>query len=207
MEPKEYQFTEDWFTRNLAEWNQVIPQLKPRKILEIGSYEGRSACYFIEQFAADHQIELHCIDTWGGGREHAASDMPAVESRFDNNIAKAQAVAGNAATVVKHKKPSNIALTELAAQGHLSAFDLVFVDGSHQAADVLSDAVISFQLLRVGGLMIFDDYLWGLQVESKQDPLEIPKLGIDAFLNVFQRKMQIVRDVPLHQLFALKISE
>ena len=63
MASKEYEFTEDWFTRNLAEWNQVIPQLKPRKILEIGPYEGRSACYFIEEFATKIQIELHCIDT------------------------------------------------------------------------------------------------------------------------------------------------
>ncbi len=47
MASKEYEFTEDWFTQNLAAWNQVIPQLEPRKILEIGSYEGRSACYFI----------------------------------------------------------------------------------------------------------------------------------------------------------------
>ena len=87
--------------------------------------------------------------------------MPEVEARFDSNIAKAQSVTGNTATVIKHKKPSNIALVELAAEGRTSTFDLVFVDGSHQATDVLTDAVISFQLLRLGGLMIFDDYLWG----------------------------------------------
>ena len=133
--------------------------------------------------------------------------MSAVETRFDNNIAKAQSVTGNAATVIKHKMPSNVALVELVAEGRSSTFDLVFVDGSHQASDVLTDAVISFQLLRIGGLMIFDDYLWGLHLESNQDPLGVPKQGIDAFLNVFQKKMQIVRDIPLHQVFALKVSE
>jgi hypothetical protein len=33
-------------------------------------------------------------------------------------------------------------------------------DGSHRARDVLEDAVLSWPLLKVGGIMLFDDYLW-----------------------------------------------
>ena len=116
MGPKEYDFSEDWFTWNLTEWDRIIPRLKPKMLLEFGSYEGRSTCYFIERFAAENPIELHCIDTWEGGQEHTASEMPTVEARFDNNVAKAQCVAGASAKVVKHKQRSNVALLELAAE-------------------------------------------------------------------------------------------
>lgn len=37
-------------------------------------------------------------------------------------------------------------------------YDLVFIDGSHKYKDVISDARLSWDLLRVGGTMIFDDY-------------------------------------------------
>jgi predicted O-methyltransferase YrrM len=42
-------------------------------------------------------------------------------------------------------------------------FDLIYVDGSHQASDVLTDSIITFQLLRVGGVMTFDDYVWCME--------------------------------------------
>lgn len=41
------------------------------------------------------------------------------------------------------------------------SFDLIYVDGGHSAADVLADAILSFSLLRVGGILVFDDYAVG----------------------------------------------
>jgi hypothetical protein len=35
--------------------------------VEIGSYEGASACYLIEKPATSKEIELHYADTWEGG--------------------------------------------------------------------------------------------------------------------------------------------
>jgi hypothetical protein len=34
--------------------------------VEIGSYEGASACYLIEKLATSKEIELHYADTWEG---------------------------------------------------------------------------------------------------------------------------------------------
>jgi predicted O-methyltransferase YrrM len=203
LSPK-YEFTEDWFSRNEKEWDQVVSQLNPRKVIEIGSYEGRSACYLTEKFAARSLVELHCIDTWEGGEGHDPSEMPFVEQRFDRNIERAQETFGRIAVIRKHKMMSAEALIGLAFEDRNPDFDLIYIDGSHVACDVLTDAILAFRLLRVGGLMIFDDYLWGLDMSSEQDFLQVPKSGVDAFVNVFQRKVQIVRDVPLHQLFVVK---
>ena len=61
-------------------------------------------------------------------------------------------------------------------------FDLAYIDGSHMAADVYSDAVLTWSMMESGGLVIFDDYEWDLMNEE----LERPKLGIDAFLAAFR---------------------
>ena len=84
-------------------------------------------------------------------------------------------------------------------------FDLIYVDGSHQASDVLTDSIIAFQLLRVGGVMIFDDYLWCQPPASEQDTLNLPKAAIDSFVNLFQRKLRVISGLPIYQLFIEKI--
>ena len=203
-----YEFTNDWFVQNIQLWDTLVPRFKPKRFLEIGSYEGRSACYLIEKFATDQAIEIHCIDTWEGGIEHDKAGMSAVEARFDKNVRIAMDKTGNPATVVKkHKAYSHLALADLIAAERKAAFDVVYIDGSHQAPAVLADAVMGFHLLRNGGLMIFDDYIWSMEPMGKQDPFNMPKPAIDAFLNVFQRKMQIVRGAPVYQLYAAKTGE
>lgn len=199
-----FQFTQNWFAQNAVIWDKLVPRHKPQRILEIGSYEGRSACYFIEKFAAERPIELHCVDSWQGGIEHNAKAMSAVEKRFDYNVALAQRRVPHPVKLIKHKSLSHPALAKLIFINPEPVFDVIYIDGSHQAPDVLTDAVMAFQLLRVGGLMIFDDYLWSMEELGKQDSFNMPKPAIDAFINIFQRKMFVVRGAPVYQLFATK---
>ena len=76
--------------------------------------------------------------------------MTEVERRFDHNLRVAHA----AHKVTKIKATSREALRKLPFE----SYDLVYLDGSHMAADVLEDAVLSFPLLKPGGILIFDDY-------------------------------------------------
>jgi predicted O-methyltransferase YrrM len=202
-----YEFTTRWFEQYMAVWDHLIPQLGPKKVIEVGSYEGRSACYLIEKCAVGGSMEIYCIDTWQGGVEHDKAEMGAVELRFDKNIQTARRKAKGTVTVRKLKGRSSLALSEIIAAEKSATFDLIYIDGSHRAPDVLTDSVLAFQLLRIDGLMIFDDYLWHMEPVGKQDPLNMPKPAIDAFLNIFQRKMRIVYGAPLGQLYAMKVSD
>jgi predicted O-methyltransferase YrrM len=206
-----YEFTNDWFSMNIPIWDKLVPNLKPARLLEIGSFEGRSTCYLIEKCAAIQPIEIHCVDSWQGGIEHqaggfVATQMGEVEQRFERNVAFAQKRVRNPARIIKHKKLSHLALAEILAEEKTAAYDFVYVDGSHQAPDVLADCVLSFHLLKPGGLMIFDDYLWSMEQPGRQDPLNMPKPAIDAFLNIFQRKMRIIAGAPIHQIYATKLA-
>lgn len=211
----QYEFTNDWFsqTASLPVWRQLISQNKPRRILEIGSFEGRSTSWMIENCAPSSEsgLSIVCIDSWEGGVEHKAgggreAEMSDVERRFDHNIALAKSRVNVPVEIRKIKNLSHYGLADVMSEGHYGTFDLVYVDGSHQAPDVLSDSVMSFHLLRVGGLMIFDDYLWSMDRPGEQDVLRMPKPAIDAFLNIFQRKMSIYVGPPISQIYARKIA-
>jgi glycosyltransferase involved in cell wall biosynthesis/predicted O-methyltransferase YrrM len=199
----EYQFTADWFSHCIPVWDQLIGGVRATRILEIGSFEGRSTCYLIENCSKTEPIEIYCVDTWEGGVEHDKNAMREIEQRFDHNVTLAKQRASHAASVTKLKKSSTQALAEIIARRE-APFDLIYVDGSHQAPDVLADAVLAFQLLRVGGIMIFDDYLWRLEPDGRQDPLNMPKPAIDSFINIFQRKLRIISGLPIWQLYIEK---
>ena len=77
--------------------------------------------------------------------------------------------------------------------------DFVYIDGSHKAADVLADLVISFELTKVGGVVICDDYVWRGESIEEVDILNNPKLAIDSFTNIYRNKLALIVDVPLRQ--------
>jgi predicted O-methyltransferase YrrM len=196
-----YKFTNNWFDQTARSmWDRIIPQLNPRKILEIGSYEGASACYLIDTLGSESGLEIHCVDSWEGGFEHADIDMHKVKNTFNDNIELAKSNAKTAVYMHVHNVLSEHALPAL-LDLYRSYFDLIYIDGSHQAPDVLFDAVNSFKLLKVGGLIIFDDYVW-----NRIDPINSPKIAIDAFVNIYCRKIELI-NAPLSQLYVQKSSE
>ncbi|MCR9257514.1 MAG: class I SAM-dependent methyltransferase [Alphaproteobacteria bacterium] len=203
-----YQFTNDWFDSTTRPvWEQLFTSFQAGKVLEIGSFEGASACFLIETLGARGPVELHCIDSWEGGEEHLSTetDMAAVERRFDHNTGQAVQKAGNQVTLVKHKGRSVERMGRLLASG-VRDFQFVYVDGSHQAPDVLTDAVLAFELTAPGGVIAFDDYLWkppeNVVVDS---PTRRPKLAVDAFTNIFDEKIRIL-SLPLYQLYVQKTA-
>lgn len=207
-----YKFSNAWFENFVkSSWDILIPQLKPNCILEIGSYEGASTCYLIEKLAAQNNVELHCVDTWLGGVENqeggfAVSNMFDVEKRFHHNIKIAKSRVSNNTRLIIHKSFSHLTLSKLITEGKQDYFDLIYVDGSHQAPDVLSDAILSFKLLKKNGVMIFDDYLWNENLSYGIDLIRSPKIAIDAFTNIYCRKIKIISAV-LHQLYVQKIAD
>jgi predicted O-methyltransferase YrrM len=184
----EYQFTKDWFNWAPDVWTQLIPHLSgiagKRNFLEIGSFEGRSSVWIAENMMQDGD-HLRCIDTWEGGEEHGDEDMGTVEERFRANL-----------VVATDKFPERLifqskgtSITRLAQLQGKTMFDFIYIDGSHLAKDVMTDACMAWPLLKPKGLMVFDDYLWS---PSARDILHRPKAAIDAFCNLFAEEAEIV---------------
>jgi predicted O-methyltransferase YrrM len=202
MAPNDYEFTADWFSTVEPTWRALFQQFLPsaKKVLEIGSFEGRSAVWLIKNaFRPTETGDVYCVDTWEGSMEHVKEAMPLVQARFDRNVTNATADAPGI-NVHKIRDKSLSALVRLLAEGHGSSFDFIYIDGSHEAADVLNDLVLSFALCRIGGLIACDDYLWNFG----QNPLLTPKLAIDSFVNCYSSKLSPISGAPLHQFFFRK---
>lgn len=209
----DHEFTQDWFSPHIPAWDDILESLKPTKILEIGSFEGRSACYLIGKCPSlvTTPVSITCIDTWEGGIEHQAGGfveavMTDVERRFDYNTRLALGRTAGPASLRKEKQLSRDALASLIASGQMESFDLIYIDGSHEATDVLTDAILAFPLLRIGGTLIFDDYIWSDQIPERREPSRMPKPAIDAFVNIFHRKLEIYQSLPLWQLYVQKVA-
>lgn len=200
-----YKFTNNWFEINTTNvWSQLIPTLEITKILEIGSYEGAATTYLIQKCANKNDLEVHCIDTWDGGEEHDDVNMTEVEETFDHNIEYAKSMVSKDINLIKHKEYSHTALPRMITEGHAGTFDFVYVDGSHQAPDVILDAILGFKLLKVGGVMVFDDYLWRNPLTL--DITHIPKPAIDAFTSLYWHKIEILK-APTAQIYIKKLQE
>lgn len=185
---KDYQFTQDWFSWAPQVWVHLVDQLSERaEALEVGSFEGRSAAWIVENLLVDGGC-LDCIDTWEGGEEHKDSELSGAEERFDHNVGVLKERFPLRA-VNKFKDRSLTALGKLLvrhnAKGH---YNFIYVDGSHIAGDVLADACMAWPLLKGGGVMVFDDYLWG----EPRDALHRPKLAVDAFVNANAERLDIL---------------
>ena len=181
-------FTADWFTNGLINFEYVKSQMDtpPESILEIGCHEGRSTCWMLENLLAENG-SITCIDPFAHGALSAFRNQrpPAnriIEQIFRHNTDLAKAPGQ---TVRLMPTLSFYALAELITEN--AQFDFVYVDGSHSADEVLADAVMAFGLLKKNGHMIFDDYLWKDAVDS----LDRPKMSIDAFVNMFQKHIEV----------------
>lgn len=68
-------------------------------------------------------------------------------------------------------------------------------------ADVYSDALLTWPLIVRGGVVIFDDYLW----PGSDDPLDLPKPGIDAFLKIIAGLQAVAQGLPGRHRQTLKV--
>ncbi len=153
MKSSEYSFSQDYVFDRLHLWTQYLSQMRGKEnihLLEVGSYEGRSAIWFLENILTHPSSTITCIDLF-------FSRM--AEVRFDHNVA----VSGASNRVIKITGRSQEILRLL----RHASYDVIYIDGSHRAVDVQADASFSWPLLKPSGVLIFDDYLWNMELPLK----------------------------------------
>jgi predicted O-methyltransferase YrrM len=171
-------FSCDYTTPHTKIWRRVLAPWRSRRVrvLEIGTWEGRSAVYFLNFL---YQCNITCVDTFRGSLsllalpEHRkwVRQLPYTEARFNRNVAQF----GN--RVKKIKGQSVPVLDALIARR--CRYDVIYLDASHRYNDVAADSTRAWKLLRKGGVLIWDDYGWRPEYPSS----ERPKDAIDAFLD------------------------
>jgi len=165
------------FTRKesaeLWEWNGGLPifndfisQMRPKTVVEVGSWMGQSSCAMARSMRTNNlDSVLICVDTWLGSLEHWKSPadrahldlkngLPTIYESFLTNVDREEL----SGYVVPLPLPSAIACQLLADV----PVDMVYIDGSHDYRDVLRDLQDYWLMVRGnGGILFGDDLAWG----------------------------------------------
>lgn len=168
----------DYVSNKIREWSPILGPFREREVdvLEIGSLEGRSAIFFLNYLP---KARVTCVDKFPKDREKV----------FDRNLSEFRNRLEKLSTF------SAPALVRLRQKGR--KFDLIYIDGDHRREAVMLDSVLSWPMLRAGGILIWDDYVY-----KEGEPLwERPAGAIDGFLvahageyeELHRRKQVIVR--------------
>ena len=172
-------FSNKWFLNNFEIFNYFLPENKNEKFnyLEIGCFEGLSSFYVLSQFKF---VNAYFVDIWDEPNKNSkslTSDFNKVEKLFDENLSKFN--------FTKIKDDSVISMRKLLRKN--MNFDFIYIDGSHNGEDILSDAIEAFKILKKGGLIFFDDFL---QYELNRKIQSY--VGIEKFLELHSNDLQIV---------------
>ncbi len=184
-----------WTRRVARNWHAWIALVlpAPQAILEIGVFEGYTSRWFLDSVlaGAGHWIG---IDPWeieafltdytrdAEGRRRVA----AIEATARENLADY----GERATIIKGRscdvlrlRPHPLLQPEM--------LDLVYMDGVHHAMEVLSDAMLVWPLVHVGGVIVFDDYEAHAIVKAT-GAVDDKAVGINAFLSAASGKYDLL---------------
>tara|TARA_A100001011_G_scaffold270124_1_gene279364 strand:- start:1 stop:675 length:675 start_codon:yes stop_codon:yes gene_type:complete len=172
------QFTNKWFLNNFEIFNYFLPKDKSKKFnyLEIGCFEGLSSYYVLSEYEF---VNAFLVDLWGAPNPNSqilSNNFDSIEKHFDQNLSKFK--------FTKIKDDSVISMRKLLRENKI--FDFIYIDGSHNGEDILSDAIEAFKILKKKGLIFFDDFLQ----YDKNRALQSYD-GIEKFLNLYSNYLKI----------------
>lgn len=187
-------YSVDWFSHNIPMWDQVFDKYNIKgknglRFLEIGCFEGRATNYMLDNVLTADDSIIDVVDTFGGSLNEGGMHwddtykFSELHSKFVNNIQK------HKHKVNIHKGESSRVLRELSLQKQ-NHYDFVYIDGSHTAYAVLEDAILMHPMLKSGGIVIFDDYLW--KDQGNMHPTNSPELAVNCFYTTFELQYEVV---------------
>ncbi len=139
--------------------------------LEIGVFEGRSFFWMLDNILTGNNTRATAVDPFYFG----------VEKQFNYNLNLCERK--NCVSVYKGISQRILKKFEE------NSFDIIYIDGSHNAKDVMFDLQLCWNLLKKDGILILDDYLW-LHDEA---PITLtPKLAIDSFLTMYSDELELL---------------
>lgn len=167
-----------FFARNLGPYRG-----QPIRCLQIGAYTGDATEWMLENVLTHEDAVLFDVDPWTGSDEpvHHQLDWKSVE---DTYLQRHKDAIDSGKLQVRKMTSDEFFNSEDGRQG----FHFIYIDGNHEAAQVLKDGLNAIYRLGVGGIVAFDDYLWTLGKGLWADP----KPAIDAIYYCHSNKFEVI---------------
>ncbi len=140
------------------------------KYLEVGVFEGSSLFWVLNNILTHESAHAYAIDFF----DLLYHDLITTRKIFEENVK----ASGLEKKISFFRDFSHNKLIEFED----NFFDIIYIDGDHDAKIVYQDLFLSRRLLKPGGVLLIDDYLHIPLPEEHASP---PKIGIDRFLEDF----------------------
>jgi predicted O-methyltransferase YrrM len=174
-----------WFYDNNtnADFETGLVEFKDKKnlkFLQIGVFTGNCSAWLLKNILTDPSSLLVDIDPWCGNLPHES-----VYDWADIQAAYKEQIEPYGKKVQAHKAFSG----DWLKNNREVKYDFIYIDGDHLPESVTLDADLSWDLLKSGGIMAFDDYEWDHPDGTDKNP----KPAIDAWLAKHKNEIEIIR--------------
>jgi predicted O-methyltransferase YrrM len=153
---------------------QSLDGLGPRQILDLGTYEGGSACLWFEAFRPE---KLVTIDISSGP---SRPEFAAYEERTNARLRSYWGVS----------QADTERLTTIVADEFEGPLDLVIDDASHWYEPTRASFELLFPLLRPGGLYVLEDWDWEFLPEFQAPHPWSEKQGLLQLIEELARRIR-----------------
>lgn len=140
---------------------------KPIRYMEIGVFLGHTAEWMIDNVLTHPEAQYIGIDPWEWFKP--------LRKRFPTEEIWTTKMLNRIVDLREKYKDRNASFVKGFSQEVLrknlwpdGSFDLIYIDGNHTIQSVMRDFVHTWPLLKIGGVMIFDDYLQGHNDQVKK---------------------------------------
>lgn len=164
-------FTQDWN----SEFKKNTEGLKIDFALEIGCFEGLTTCYICDNMLKPGG-RIICVDPLTDEYLPGHKDNDMFKGQYERFIRN---TSGRPVELIRKKSQEVWAMPGFSDY----RFDFIYVDGDHRKEAVYSDGAQGFDVLRVGGVMLFDDYD-GYDQGTKD--------GVDEFLKLYSAWLTVI---------------
>jgi predicted O-methyltransferase YrrM len=177
---QQYRFTTNWFTHKIPLLTRTLEEFKGKPgitYLEIGTFEGRSALWLLENILTHPAAKLVIVDAFEEN----------TYKTFTSNVS----LSGEAN---KFKILSGLS-TEKIKELPSNSVDFAYIDGSGKGIVMHSDIVSTWNLVKVNGIIICSRYALNAHL---REALELqpndpgPYDAIDTFMKLYKPYIQVL---------------
>lgn len=148
-------------------FRDLIHELCPRLIIEVGTWKGMSAIHMADEAKRrTWECKIVCVDTWLGALEfwtnkndgqrykslNLRNGYPSVYYQFLSNV-----IHNNSQEMIIPFPQTSLIAARWFKANRITA-DLIYIDASHDQEDVEADIAAYSGVLRPGGILFGDDY-------------------------------------------------
>jgi predicted O-methyltransferase YrrM len=175
----------NWFAitaqENFANYLAEFKDKPDLRFLQLGVFTGDATVWLCNNILTDKSSKIIDVDTWRGSDEqsHAEMDFSDVYKTYKEKVKDLPVVSIVGSTVDYLIRQQD---------HHKLSYDFIYIDADHTTVGVLMDAELSWPLLKVGGVLAFDDWLWGRDLP----PSKTPRPGILLFTERHKQEIETI---------------